>query len=343
MTKIVQETIDLCKKDAISGFEEGLQAEILQQIKAYATEITTDRMGNILAFKKGKKKSEKKILIAAHYDEVGLMVKAITSDGYLKFCAIGGIDPRILLGKHVKIGNLHGVIGLIAIHLSGKNGQKNIPKIDDLCIDIGRSKEEAEKLIEPGDPITFDSPAYVQGNSLFAKAIDDRFGIAMLIKLLKSQLAYDTHFAFTVQEELGLRGAKIISHRNQFDITLIAECTTAADLPETEGHKQVCTLGKGPVIACMDGGAIYSYPLFEAIKTLANSENIPWQIKTKIAGGTDAGAFATEGYGSLVTGVSVPVRYLHSPLSCANTGDIEAADTLLTKLVTEGKLHEINL
>ncbi|MEG2119492.1 MAG: M42 family peptidase, partial [Pseudoflavonifractor sp.] len=268
----------------------------------------------------------------AHMDEVGFIVRRITDDGYLKFETVGGIDRRVIIGKPVSVGwdNLPGVIGLKAYHLVSREEEKKVPKIEDMYIDIGvNSKEEAMCKVKIGDYVAFQSDCMEFGdNMLKAKAIDDRVGCAIMLSLLEIDLPMDCTFVFSVQEEVGTRGAFGAAFSVKPEIALILEGTTAADSPAMEPHKKVCAPGNGPVIPFMDGGSVYDRKLFELLRGLAVQNDIPWQTKHYISGGTDAGAIGRSREGVRVAAISAAVRYLHAPASVACTCDFDNMLTL---------------
>ena len=316
----------LCTLDGVSGWEDSVSNFIFNEAGKYADEISRDSIGNIFVFKKGKKTTAKPLMVCAHMDEVGLIVKSITDDGYLKFGFIGGVDRRVVIGKRVKVcGKYPGVVGIKAVHLSTKDERKNVPKTQDLYIDIGaKDKEDAEKLVSPGDYAVFDSEFTVFGDGYVkARALDDRIGCAIMLTLLKEDLAFDTHFVFTVQEEVGLRGATVATYRINPHSALVIEGTTAADIPEMKGAMQVCNLGAGPVIGCMDRSTIYDKEYLAKLFSLAEGAGISCQTKKLIAGGTDAGVIHKTARGVRTTSISAPVRYIHSPSSVVCISDVE--------------------
>ncbi|MDR1668710.1 MAG: M42 family metallopeptidase [Oscillospiraceae bacterium] len=316
----------LCALDGVSGWEDEVRDYIRAAAAPYADEVREDVMGNLLVFRRGRS-AGKTVMAAAHMDEVGLIVRGATDDGYLRFGTAGGIDRRVLLAKGVRCGTdkLPGVIGLKAVHLSRPSERENIPAINELYIDIGASsKDEALKKVPLGEPCAFDTEPEAFGKGLFkAKAIDDRAGCAVMLRLLEERPAYDTWFVFTVQEEVGLRGARTAAYALKPDMALILEGTTAADLPDCEGTQRVCAPGGGVVLSYMDNSAVYDRGLFERLRELADSEKIPWQLKRAVAGGTDAGAIQRSRSGVPVAGLSAAVRYIHSPVSVVSPEDIE--------------------
>lgn len=318
---------ELCALNGVSGDEDRVREFIRAQAEPYAESIRTDALGNLIVFKRGKKATGHKLLIAAHMDEVGLIVTHVTDEGYLKFDFVGGVDRRVAIGKSVVLGEqmVRGIIGLKAIHLVSREERKKTPKTDSMYIDIGaQNKEEALKLVQPGTYGSFVSQTEEFGNGLLkAKAIDDRVGCAIMLSLLKEELPMDVTFAFTAQEEVGTRGAFGAAFSVSPEIALVLETTTAADLPNVEDHRKVCAPGRGPVISYMDGGTIYDRGLFEDLRRLAEEHQIPWQTKEYIAGGNDARSIQRSKAGVRVAAVSAAVRYLHAPASVGSVADFE--------------------
>ncbi len=322
----------LCALSGVSSFEDEVRDYIRQRVTPYATDLRVDAMGNLIVLKKGARATGNKLMLCAHMDEVGLIIKSITEDGYLKFGCVGGIDRRVLLGKQVALGEqkVTGVIGLKAIHMTTAEERKKVPKLEEYYIDIGvKSREEAEKLVGIGDCGVFVSDVVEFGDGMLkAKAIDDRVGCAVLVKLLEEDLPMDCTFVFTVQEEVGTRGAFGSAFSVTPEIALVLEGTTAADNPALDESLQVCWPGKGPVLSWMDGGSIYDRGLFELLRDLADRNGLPWQMKHYLAGGTDASAIQRTKSGVRVAGISAAVRYLHAPSSVANISDMEHMLTL---------------
>ena len=318
---------ELCAINGVSGDEDQVRAYIREKAQPYADSIRTDALGNLIVFKKGKKSAGNKLLLAAHMDEVGIIVTHVTEEGYLKFDFVGGVDRRVAIGKSVVLGEkqIPGIIGLKAIHLVSREEQKKTPKTDSMYIDIGaKNKETALELVQPGTYGAFvGAPEEFGDGFLKAKAIDDRVGCAVMLSLLKEELPMDVTFAFTAQEEVGTRGAFGAAFSVSPEIALVLETTTAADLPGIEDHRKVCAPGKGPVISYMDGGTIYDRRLFETLRGLAVEHEIPWQTKEYIAGGNDARTIQRTKAGVRVAAMSAAVRYLHAPASVGSVTDFE--------------------
>ena len=325
---------DLCLLNGTSGDEGAVRNYIISEIKDKC-EYKIDALGSIIAFKKGKNKPDKKVMVCAHMDEVGFIITDITDDGYLKFSPVGGIDARIVADRKVTINNIDGVIGLKPIHLLSSDEKDKSVSFKNLFIDIGaKDKADALKYVSLGDYAYFSSDYYEFGNGFIkAKALDDRIGCMLMIELINSDIEYDTYFCFNVQEEVGLRGSKCTSFDVQPDISVILESTTAADLCGVTGGDRVCVLGNGPVVSFMDGRTVYDKDLYKLARKVADDNNIPAQTKTAIAGGNDAGAIQTSGKGSKVIAISLPSRYIHSSSSVVKSDDIENTRKLLNKLL----------
>lgn len=317
----------LCALSGVSSWEDEVLDFIRTQAQPYADSIRTDAIGNLIVFKKGKKPTGNKLLLSAHMDEVGLMVKKIQDDGTLRFSSVGGIDRRVLLGKRVFVGEkrIPAVVGSKPIHLTTKEERKSVPKLDQLYLDIGaETREEAEQLVSLGDVATFDPEWMEFGNGMLkAKAIDDRVGCAVLLKLLQEELPMDCTFVFSAQEEVGTRGAFGYAFSVKPEIALVVEGTTASDIPGTPEHMKVCAPGLGPVIPFMDGGTIYDRGLFELLRDLAEKHQIPWQTKHRVAGGTDGRTIQRSRCGVRVAGVAAAVRNIHTPSGVASLADCE--------------------
>ena len=334
----------LCAADGISGDENTVRELILAEIRPFADSVTIDPLGNLLIHKKGKNRPKAKLMLSAHMDEVGLMVTDITSDGYLKFDEVGGIDRRVLIGKNVTVNQtVNGVIGVKPIHLTKGDESSAIPAYSELYIDIGaQSAQEAQKYVSPGDSVCFVSEFTQTTEMIRSKAIDDRFGCLVLIDLIKSELDFDMDFAFVVQEEVGLHGATVAAYTLDPDYALVIETTTAADIPEIDAQKQVCRLGEGAVISMMDKRTIYDKEMAALALKTAEEIGVKAQIKRAVAGGNDAGVIHKSRGGVRTLAVSLPCRYLHAPNCVAAKDDYESVMQLtraLASLVAKGTLN----
>ena len=318
---------ELCALSGIGGWEDEVRAYIMTRASAHADGMRVDELGNLIVYKKGSKSAPNTLMLCAHMDEVGLIIRGITDEGYLKFDCVGAIDRRVLIGKKVLVGpqKRPGVIGIKAYHLVSDEEEKTAPKTDSMYIDIGaKDKAAAAELVELGDPCVFDTQSEEFGDGMLkAKAIDDRLNCALFLKLMEEALPMDVTFVFSVQEEVGCRGAFGPAFAEMPKYALVADCTTAADFPNVAEKNQVCRVGDGPVIPFMDKGAVTDRGLFERMRRVAIENKIPWQTKRYVAGGTDSSAIQRARSGVRVVVVSAPVRYLHAPASVGSVRDFD--------------------
>lgn len=321
----------LCNLDGVSGNENEVRDFIINKISPFVTSIETDTMGNLIAFKKGKNPNLKPIMVCAHMDEVGFIVTSICDDGYLKFEEVGGFDERILLTLAVRCKNVKGVLGIKAVHLQSKDERKNVMPMKNMYIDIGaKDKKDAEKVISVGDYLTFDSSYEEFGDGFIcAKALDDRVGCYALINAAKDEYENDIYFCFSVQEEVGLRGASVLSRKLDPKCCIVVECTTALDIPFADEHEKVTVLGEGVALSVIDRRTIYNKNLNKFIMDTAKQNGIKYQIKKAAAGGNDAGAISIGASGCAISVLSVPSRNIHSGVSVVKKDDILSCEMLL--------------
>ncbi|MCK8816899.1 M42 family metallopeptidase [Natroniella sulfidigena] len=322
----------------VSGREAEVRDLIRAEIKDDVDQIETDALGNLIAFKEGKPEYPT-ILLAAHMDEIGLMITDITDDGLLKFKPIGGIDKRILVSKQVVVGpdKIPGLIGAKAIHLQEPDERKNPLDYGELYIDIGtKEKEESEKLIELGMMATFATEfKHLGTDTVKGKAFDDRVGCAALVELLQQEHQLSIIAAFTVQEEIGLRGASVVAYDLDPDLALVVEGTSASDVPDSKEAGYSTQLGAGPALTVQDGSLIPSQPVVNKLIEVAKQNEIPYQFRKLTTAGTDAGAIHLTKEGIRTAVMSLPCRYIHSPASLINLNDYQATVKLLTKFCEE--------
>jgi len=328
---------ELSLLNGASGRETKIREYIISKIDGKC-EWHTDALGNIIAFKKGKNTPSHKVMLDAHMDEVGIIATFINSDGTIKFSPVGSIDTKVLLARQIIFDNgTLGVVGIKPIHLAKGDEKTKIPDADSLYIDIGAtSKEEAEKYIKIGDTGVFLSDFVRFGdNKIKGKALDDRVGCAVLLDLINSDLEYDAYFSFSVQEEIGLRGATTSAYGINPDYAIVLETTTAADIIDVPEHKKVCKLGEGAAVSFMDRSTLYSKELFDTAFRVAGKKGIRIQPKTVIAGGNNAGSIHKARAGIKTVTINTPCRYLHSPSCVCDTRDIESVRELAEALLTE--------
>jgi len=327
---MIKKFTELC---GVSGYEKKVRDAIIKEIEKYVSSYEVDAMGNLIAYKNAKSinGNTKTVILAAHMDEVGLIVTGITKEGMLKFDTVGGIESFVLVSKKVKIGDINGVIGMKPVHHSSKEERDKKPDIDDLYIDIGaKDKADAEKYVMPGDYCSFVSEYVEFGNNLVkAKALDDRIGCLNIIEALKEDYDCNLICLFTVQEETGLRGAKAAVYGKKADYALVLECTTAGDVSKVKPHMKVTEIGGGAAVSIMDSASIADRELFNMIKNSAEKHNIRYQLKRAATGGNDAGIIHLLNSGIKTCTISVPSRYIHSPSSIISLDDFESAKMLV--------------
>lgn len=326
----------LCSLNGTSGREDKVKQFIIENIKEYC-EVKQDKNGNLICFKKGKFNSEKKVMVDAHMDEVGFIVTSVTDDGFLKFETVGGIDVSVIMARQVVFENgLIGVVSSKPIHLLTAEECKKMPKVSDLFIDIGAtSKEDALSRISLGDTAVFYSEYLNIGDKIMSKALDDRVGCAVLIKLLQAESMYDFYATFTWGEEVGLRGAKTAAFSVNPDYALVLEATTAADLDGVSENEKVCSVNEGVVISFMDKSTLYDKELYDLAIITAKENNIKFQIKSAVAGGNNSGAIHLSREGVKTLALSLPCRYIHSPYSVGSLKDIESIYALAKAMIKE--------
>ncbi|HEY3474299.1 MAG TPA: M42 family peptidase [Anaerolineales bacterium] len=312
----------LCNVIAISGDEGEVRKIVLHEVKPYADEVRVDALGSVLATKLGRGRKRIRVMLDAHMDEVGFMIVDEDGDGLYRFETVGGIDIRHLVGKQVYVGRERtpAVIGAKPVHLmSGDEATKKVP-LDALRIDVGRSGKATV-----GDRAGFATQFRRVGPSILSKAIDDRIGVATLIDLFKRAPSnIDLCAAFSVQEEIGLRGAKVAAQYFNPDLAIAIDSTPANDLPLHDGSENMSyntKLGLGPAIYVADGSTLHDPRLVRFLCEIAEAEGIPYQIRQPGGGGTDSGAIQRSLAGIPAVSVSVPHRYTHSPISIARVDD----------------------
>jgi endoglucanase len=288
-------------------------------------EVRVDTMGSVLAFKRGTGRRRMRVMLDAHMDEVGLMVVGHNGDGFLQVRTVGGIDPRLLPGALLRVGpkRIPGVIGVKPIHLLDGEEDKKAPRIEDLVVDVGaKGKDDAKTLAPMGTYATFATSFRELGPTVRGKAFDDRAGCAVLIELLRGErFRFDLHAAFTVQEEVGLRGAQVAAYTIEPDCAFALEGTVADDIPKEKDVSPTTELGKGPAITVMDRSFIADRRLVQLLTSTAEELGIPYQIKQPGVGGTDAGAIHRSREGVPSVTVAVPCRYIHSPVGLLSLDD----------------------
>ncbi|MDP1714772.1 MAG: hypothetical protein Q8L41_08505 [Anaerolineales bacterium] len=335
----------LCNAMSVSGDEGEVRRIVLEEVKPYADEVKVDALGSVLALKKaGKKRMNKKplrVLLDAHMDEVGFMIVHDDEEGFFQFLTVGGIDARYLVGKQVIVGKEHvlGVIGAKPIHLTTDEERKTPIEVDALRIDLG-----PEGKANTGDSATFATKFKRVGPSIMSKSIDDRIGVAILIELLKNAPKnIELCLSFSVQEEIGLRGAKVAGHYFNPDLAIAVDSTPARDLPDFDGRENYTyntRLGLGPAIYMANSSTVDDPRLVKFLEDTAIKNRIPYQFRQPGGGGTNAGAIQRSRAGVPVVSVSVPHRYTHSPISVARVEDWKNTLNLL-QVALKNMTHDL--
>ncbi len=316
---------ELSELTGVSSGETAVRHYIRDRIQGQVDRIQTDRLGNLIARRDQGKKGPL-VMLTAHMDEVGLMVVGIDPSGLLKIKTVGGIDERVLISKRVLVGpqRIPGVIGAKPIHLQEKEERKRPVKTTGLFVDIGATdRSDAEKDVKLGDLIAFDVEAGPFGDGLFkGKALDDRAGCAVLLNLMEKKYNLPLAYVFTVQEEVGLRGATVAAFGLNPDLALVVEATSAGDVPPLKKHQASTRLGAGPAISFMDRSVIVNPALIQRLVAVAEEAGIPYQFRESTTGGTEAGVINQTRSGIPVAVISVPCRYIHSPVGILNRNDL---------------------
>ncbi|MBO7250354.1 MAG: M42 family metallopeptidase [Clostridia bacterium] len=336
-----------------TGCEDDVREFIKNEAKDLCDEIYTDRLGNLITKINGRGKS--KIMISAHMDEVGFMVNEITDKGYLKFDTLGGIDTRVLCGKHVTIEandgkKIKGLITSKAIHHKKRSERLDIVPITAMYIDIGvSSEEEAKKYVDIGSYGTFDSEFYrfgKDGCKIKSKALDDRLGCAVMLLAMaelypiRDTLDADLYFCFTTREEIGLSGAQVAAQTIAPDFAIVLETTAVADIAKVPDERRVAKQGDGGAISLMDRSTIYDREFIEFALECANENGIKAQIKRYVSGGNDAAHIHKSGTGVRALALSAPTRYLHSPACVADINDYRSMYALVGAMLKNWKLEK---
>jgi len=334
----------ICRAPGAPGYEIEIRKLVLKELKGLADDVSIDSMGNVTALKKGKN-SKKKIMAAAHMDEIGFMVNHIDDNGFVRFVPLGGFDPKTLTAQRVLLHGkktIPGVMGCKPIHVMTAEERTATLKLDDFFIDTGLSKEQLEKIIEVGTPVTRERDLIELGDCVCVKSLDNRVSVFILLEALRSlkssrrKPAYDFYATFTVQEEVGLRGAHTSALEIQPDFGIGLDTTIACDTPGTAPQKQVTQMGEGVAIKVMDSSAICDFRMVEFMKSTAKKKKLAWQPEVLPAGGTDTASLQRMVPGGSIAGaISIPTRYIHQVIETAHKNDINNAIQLLTACVCD--------
>jgi endoglucanase len=312
-----------------SGFEDNMRELIRPEIEAYADELYVDAMGNLVA-RKGGSGDGLRVMIAAHMDEIGVMVTHITEKGFLRFTNIGGVFPPTLMGSRVQFAD--GTIGVI--HSERQEERNKVHALDRHFIDVGASSRD-DSPVEVGAAAGFVNTFLAQGDQLVAKSMDDRIGCAIAIETLQrlEETPHELYFVFSVQEEVGTRGAQAAANGLEPDVGIAIDVTMSGDTPE--GPKMAVELGSGPAIKVKDSGMIAHSGLVRVMRQRAEEADIPYQLEVLSGGSTDARPMQVAGPGSAAGCVSIPCRYVHTRSETVSAQDVENSVRLLVELLSK--------
>jgi endoglucanase len=325
----------ICEIPGAPGFEQRIREFVLQEVTPLVDEISVDTMGSIIAVKKGRE--AKKVMVAAHLDEISFIVTHIDDDGFLRIHTLGGFDPKTLTAQRVIVHgkkDLVGVMGSKPIHIMKPEERTKAPQIQDYFVDLSMSKAQVEALVSVGDPITRERELIEIGDCVNGKSIDNRVSVFMLVEALRElkdvALPYDFYAVFTVQEEVGIRGAIAATHRIDPDFGIALDTTIAFDVPGAQPFEMITRLGYGAAIKIMDSGVISDYRMVNYLKELAINNNIKWQPEILTGGATDAYGMQRSGKHGAITGaISIPTRHIHSVIEMVHKEDLNNCIELL--------------
>ena len=325
----------ICETPGAPGFEHRIRQLVLKELQGLADEVSIDNMGNVIAVKRGKER--KRVMIAAHLDEIGFIVNHIDEEGFLFFHPLGGFDPKTLTSQRVIVHGKKDVIGVMGtkpIHLMKPEERSKVVPIGDYYIDLGMRKEEVLKIVSIGDPVTRERELIEMGDCVNSKSLDNRVSVFILLETLRAlkgkEGPYDIYGVFTVQEEVGLRGAISAAHGINPDFGFGLDVTIAFDTPGAQAQEAVTKLGKGAGIKILDGSVISDYRMVRYLKEIADQHKIPWQPEILPAGGTDTAGVQRYGKkGAIAGAISIPLRHIHQTIEMANKEDIQNCTDLL--------------
>jgi len=337
-----------CEVAGAPGFEDRVRKLVLEEIKDLVDEVSIDNMGNVIAIKKGK--HPKRVMAAAHMDEIGFIVTHITDEGFVKFHVLGGFDPKTLTAQRVIIHGKEDVLGAMGakpIHVMTADERNKAAQISDYFIDLGMTKSEVEKIVSVGDAITRERGLVEMGSCVNSKSLDNRVAVFILIEALKKlkgiEIPYDFYAVFTVQEEVGIRGAQVATMSVKPDFGICIDTTIAFDTPGAADHEKITSLGKGTAVKIMDSRTICDQRMVQFMKETADKNNIVWQPEILTGGGTDTQALQqfTAG-GSIAGAISIPTRHIHQVIEMCDKADIEGSLDLLVACVKSIDQHNWN-
>lgn len=323
------------------GHEQRVREIVIREVKSLVDDVTIDNMGNVYAIKKGK--TQKRVMIGAHMDEIGFIVTHIDEQGFVRFHTLGGFDPKTLTAQRVIIHGKKDVIGVMGskpVHVMSAEEKAKLPKTTDYFIDLGMDKKDVEKIVSLGDPITRERGLIEMGNCVNCKSLDNRLAVFILIESLRAlknkKVPFDVYGVFTVQEEVGIRGANVAALEIKPDFGFGLDTTIAFDVPGAKPEEMVTKLGAGTAIKVMDSSTICDYRMVKYMEKVATKHKITYQKEILTAGGTDTAGIQRMNPGGAIAGaISIPTRHIHQSIEMANKSDIQGSIDLLTNCLLE--------
>ncbi len=324
----------ICLTPGAPGFEQPIRSLLMNELRTCADDIQIDAMGNLIAYKKGEHST--KLMLTAHMDEIAFIVQHIDDDGFIRFLPLGGFDAKTLTAQRVIIHGKKEVIGVMGskpIHLMNADERNKVQQVKDYFIDTGLPKDELEKLVSIGDPITRERELIRMGKCINSKSLDNRISVYVLLEVMKSfaetKPELDIYAVFTVQEEIGLRGARAAAHRIAPDFAINIDTTIAFDVPGAQPHEMITKLGSGVAIKLYDSSVIPDSRMIVLLKECAEKANISWQPELLVGGGTDTASVQMSGNGVIAGAISIPTRHIHQVIEMVHEDDVLSAIKLL--------------
>jgi endoglucanase len=330
---------EICQAPGAPGFEDRIRAVVVRELKPLVDDLRVDVLGNVIAHRKGKPKA-KRLMLAAHMDEISFVVRHVDESGFIRFATLGGFDPKTLTAQrvlvHTRTGDLLGVMGTKPVHLMTDEERRAGARIEHYFIDVGLPAKDVAKKVRIGDPITRERSFVQVGQTVNSKSLDDRVGVFVMIEAVRKARRHDVdlYAVATVQEEVGLRGATTASNDIRPDIGIALDVTLANDVPDSRPFERVSELGKGAAIKVLDSSVIANRHLVDFMVKTAEAKKIPFQLEVLTAGGTDTAAMQRAGSGAIAGCVSIPCRYVHSVIEMCHTKDVQASIDLLAGVIS---------
>lgn len=329
----------------VAGFEDEVRSLLRDELEEVCDEVRIDVMGNVIGYRKGKGRNRRKVMLAAHIDEIGFIVTHIDDNGFIRVDNLGGVLARTSLAQRVVVlgrKKLYGVVGSKPPHIMREEERKKPIEIRNLFVDVGLPKKEVESVVSIGDPVAFSQKFFRVGNHFCCKAMDDRVGVFVMVEALKRLKEHDVdiYAVGSTQEEVGLRGALTSAYGVEPDVAIALDTTLACDVPDTSKHQHITSLGRGVAIKVKDSVSISNPYLLRHLRDIAERNKIRYQLEILPRGGTDAGAIQRSRAGVPVCTLSIPTRYVHSVVECVHRDDVNATVALLVNFIKEAHTRE---